>query len=127
MSYTSKDLNYPNEFHFKKIIGPTNLIFEKASNLDDADYRSICWIKNKGIILNALEKTKAKIIVIPSDTDTNKLSKSKCFILSEDPKLTFSKICNKLFVEPPPPSIHESTVIAEGAEIKNRVSLDLIA
>ena len=56
MSYTSKDLNYPNEFHFKKIIGPTNLIFEKASNLDDADYRSICWIKNKSIILNALEK-----------------------------------------------------------------------
>ena len=68
--------------------------------------------------MNTLEKTKAQIIVIPSDTDTNKLSKSKCFILSEDPKLTFSKICNKLFVEPTSPSIHESTFIAEGAEIK---------
>ena len=126
MSYTSKDLNYPNEFHFKKIIGNKSN-FEKASNLDDADYGSICWIKNKGTILNTLEKTKAQIIVIPSDTDTNKLSKSKCFILSDNPKLTFSKICNKLFVQLPSPSIHESTVIAEGAVIKESSLLDPIA
>lgn len=118
MKFSFKDLNYPDEFHFKKIIGPSDLIFEKPSNLSDADQKSICWIKNKDIILNTLEKTKAKIIVIPSDTDTNKLSKSKCFILSEDPKLTFSKICNKLFVEPPTPSIHESAVIHSNAKIK---------
>ena len=50
MKFSFKDLNYPDEFHFKKIIGPSDLIFEKPSNLSDADQKSICWIKNKDII-----------------------------------------------------------------------------
>ena len=44
MSFTNKYFNYFYEF-FYKIIGLKNLIFKKASNLHDADYRSICWVK----------------------------------------------------------------------------------
>ena len=68
--------------------------------------------------MGILEKSKASFTVIHSDTNIEKLSKSKCFILSDDPKLTFSKICNKLFVNHPSPSIHESAIVDQGAEIK---------
>ena len=119
MKFSIKDLNYPDEFNFKKIIGPSNLFFEKPSNLSDADHNSICWIKKKESSFDIFQKSKASFTVIHSDIDHSNLNvKSKCYILSDDPKLTFSKICNKLFINHPSPSIHESTVIAEGARIK---------
>jgi len=31
MKFSIKDLNYPDKFNFKKIIGPSNLFFEKPS------------------------------------------------------------------------------------------------
>ena len=119
MKFSIKDINHPDEFHFKKIIGNSNLLFEKPSNLNDADHKSICWIKKKDLSLNILEKTKAGIVVIPINNDIKIPSiKNKCYILSEDPKLTFSKICNKLFVLSPVPSIHESAIVDKEAEIR---------
>lgn len=118
MKFSFKDLNYPDEFHFRKIIGPSNLIFEKPSTLSDADKKSICWIKKRGFSLDILKKNKASFTVIHSDTDIDKLSKNKCFILSDDPKLTFAKICKKLFVNHLSPSIHKSAIIDKEAKIK---------
>ena len=52
-------------FNFKKIIGPSNLFFEKPSNLSDADHNSICWIKKKESSFDIFEKNcpKEKIMV----------------------------------------------------------------
>lgn len=97
----------------EKILGNESLIFSNAKTVWEADEDSITWIKptreDKQLLISS---TKANIVVVDEliDLQSKNLS-NKCFIVSENPRLTFTKIITSLFSSNYPNYIHKSCII----------------
>lgn len=100
-----------------------DLTFNNANTLDEADCSSIVWIKPSKSDKEALaEKTKASFIIC--DKEFNHSSNNfieKIIIKVDNPKLTFLRILNSLFVVKQPGQIHESASIHPEATIGKNV------
>jgi UDP-3-O-[3-hydroxymyristoyl] glucosamine N-acyltransferase len=107
------------------IVGRLDFVFTNAKAIDNADEESIVWIKK--ITPNQLlriQRTKAKYIV--AETSISKeinLQKSKCLILSDNPKLTFLRILKAFFVEKEAYHTHHSAIIDPLAKISEHVTI----
>ena len=106
----------------------TNLkevFIEKAMSLNEADEKSITWIKGSPENYNEIIKnTKAKVIVCNDKLTINEGFKNeKMFILTTDPKNAFINIINALFVEKIAPSIHPTAIIDKDAVIGKNVHI----
>ncbi len=108
------------------IVGDNDKIhFDNVKTLKEADEHSLVWCKLEGeSLLAQIEATKAKIIVCGNKTEIpDKYQKQKCFIISESPKLQFSKIVNELFNKIINPVIHKTAVIDAEAVIGEGTSI----
>jgi UDP-3-O-[3-hydroxymyristoyl] glucosamine N-acyltransferase len=90
-----------------------------AKPINEASQDSIVWIKGKKENKQYLvETTKAKIIICDSSLQLNhELTERKCFIIVDDPKLTFLRIVENLFVPQKKWGIHATAVIHAEAEV----------
>lgn len=107
--------------HDLKLVGFDRLCFNNVKPLSEADEFSIIWIKpGRNDKDEIVQNTKAKIIVIGDDyqPDQKTLGK-KCFILTENPKLTFIRIVKQFFVKKPDTGIHPSATVHKSAKIGN--------
>lgn len=97
----------------EKILGNESLKFSNVKTVWEADEESITWIKpsreDKQLLINS---TKANIVVVDELIDLRSENLShKCFIVSENPRLTFAKIIRSLFTSNYPNKIHETCII----------------
>lgn len=99
--------------------------FNNVKTLGEADELSLVWCKLEGeSLLAQIEATKAKIIVCSNKTEIpDKYLKQKCFIVSESPKLQFSKIVIELFQKNKVQGIHDTAVIDSEAVIGKGTSI----
>lgn len=103
----------------------SSLSFDKAKTADDADAKSIIWLKEEDITkAGSVLNSQAAAIVCSSKLDIpGSYLSSKCFIQCANPKLLYSRIVNGLFVHKTTKGIHttaiihEDAVIGEGTEI----------
>lgn len=110
-----------------KIVGKEDLYFNNASSIYDGNENSIVWIKSSLNDYQALlEKSKAPYIICDKEVKIiSKLKESKCFIVCEDPKLTFLTIVQKYFiVNEIMPGIHPSAIVNSKAKIHPSVSIE---
>ncbi|MBK8956771.1 MAG: UDP-3-O-(3-hydroxymyristoyl)glucosamine N-acyltransferase [Saprospiraceae bacterium] len=104
---------------------PTNISFNKASNLENSDDTSLIWlgaakVKNP----QELASLKANLVIAhQSLEDLVKAEGNQTFIFTEAPKETFIQILQKLFVSPPQAMIHPNAIIDPEAKIDNNVSI----
>jgi len=72
--------------------------------------------------IEMIKKTISKIIICDLDVNINQFElQDKCLLKVSDPKLCFSIVVNKYFVEKPKPGIHPSSVIHPSAKIHSSV------
>ena len=98
----------------------TKVSFTSIKTIFEADEHSLVWLnpsrKDQNELLNA---TKAKTIICKTGTNTSR--SDKFFILVENPKLTFLRIVEAIFISKPSFGIHSSSWIHPEAEIHNNV------
>ena len=96
-----------------------NIFFTNVKPIDEANDKSLVWIKGKKENKQELvEKTKAKFIICdPSLTISPSLAAKKCFIIVDDPKLIFLRIAEHFFGRKKKYGIHPSAIIDGEAEI----------
>ena len=105
------------------IVGRRDLTFTNAKAIDEADGQSITWIKSiTPMQLERIRQSKAGFVVGEKGlAEEEDLLQARCLVLSDYPRLTFSRILNALFVEPETAGIHPSAVIDPRAEIADDV------
>jgi UDP-3-O-[3-hydroxymyristoyl] glucosamine N-acyltransferase len=102
-----------------KVLGSTNHFFNNVQPSETINEESLDWInpkkKNKS---EYISKSKAKIIICDSSVEISEdLTKDKCIIIVENPKLTFLRIVNKFFEEKIKFQIHPTAIIHPEAKI----------
>jgi len=102
-----------------KVLGNTSHFFNNVQPAESINEESLDWInpkkKNKSEYIN---NSKAKIIICDSSLEINEeLTKNRCIIIVENPKLTFLRIVNKFFEEKIKFQIHPSAIIHPEAKI----------
>lgn len=84
-----------------KITGNTEgKFFDNVKPVNEADAHSLVWVHPaKGNPVETVAETKAEIIICHSNTTiSDELKQKKCFVLTEQPKLIFTRIVQALFV-----------------------------
>ena len=105
------------------IIGNKDNHFSNARSIQQADSNSIIWIKSRHknsseIIVN----TKASFIICSRDVEVpENVQKNKCFIVVDNPRLSFAKILKYLFVDEIKFGIDGTAIIHANAKIGNNV------
>jgi len=123
MNYKFKDIKKIINKNYEVVGNPKVVNFNKVLPIEEADENTLVWIKpgssnNEELLL----KTRSKIII--SDFNVHlpvKLSKIKCLIKTENPKLTLIKILNVFFARQYDYSIHPTAVIHPEAKIHSNV------
>ena len=103
-----------------RVEGKTNnIFFNNVKPIEEANDESLVWIKGKKENKQELvEKTQAKIIICDANlVITQELSAKKCFVVVDDPKLTFLRIAEHFFARKKEYGIHISAIIDPEAEI----------
>jgi|APSaa5957512622_1039677.scaffolds.fasta_scaffold28155_3 UDP-3-O-[3-hydroxymyristoyl] glucosamine N-acyltransferase len=95
--------------------------FSNVKPIKDINAKSLDWINpdnpNKQEIAIS---SKANIIICDKSIDTNEgIKNNKCFIVVENPKLTFVKVVNKLFVKNIQWGHDPSAIISKDASVHN--------
>jgi len=103
----------------------SNIEFDKAKNLNDADEYSIVWVKNSGQdAYDKISQTKARVIICKNNIDLDKkILDRKCCILTINPKYLYTKIVNHLFVPKWETGIHQSAIIDKEAKFGKNVHI----
>ncbi|HOH59171.1 MAG TPA: UDP-3-O-(3-hydroxymyristoyl)glucosamine N-acyltransferase [Bacilli bacterium] len=101
----------------------SNIEFDKAKNLNDADEYSIVWVKNSGQdAYDKISQTKARVIICKNNIDLDKkILDRKCCVLTSNPKYIFTKIVNHLFVPKWETGIHQTAIIDKEAKFGKNV------
>lgn len=103
--------------------GSTNSYFSNARSIEEANAYSLVWIKSghkKAVEL--VENTEAKFIICGRDVVIpENILKSKCFIIVENPRLSFAKILAELFVDEIKYGIDKTAIIHPNAKISKNV------
>lgn len=108
----------------EQIVGAAEKVsFKYPRSLSDADEYSIIWIKptvtGKDRIIR---ETSAPVIVCDPDVHIpDELKQGKCFIVVDNPRLTFAKIINHISKKEIHWGIHPTAVIDEAAQIDQSV------
>lgn len=102
-----------------KVLGSKHYFFNNVQPAESINEESLDWVnpkkKNKSEYINT---SKAKIIICDSSVEISEdLTKSKCIIIVENPKLTFLRIVNKFFGKEIKYEIHPSAIIHKDASI----------
>jgi UDP-3-O-[3-hydroxymyristoyl] glucosamine N-acyltransferase len=98
-----------------------NIFFNNVKPINEANDRSLVWIKgkkeNKQELVN---NTAAKFIICDNSLIISpELAARKCFIIVEDPKLIFLRIAEHFFGRKKKYGIHPSAIIDPEAEISS--------
>jgi UDP-3-O-[3-hydroxymyristoyl] glucosamine N-acyltransferase len=102
----------------------TGKYINKASTPQLADSKSLIWIKPNNKNNDLINSTLAEIIIGNNNLVLSASAlKNKCFIIVEDPKLTFLRLVNLLFSLKRVFSTHSSAVIDPNAKIHKHVSI----
>ena len=101
------------------VLGDKNYFFNNVQPSETINEQSLDWInplkKNKS---EYLIKSKAKIVICDSSLEINEdLTKNKCIIVVENPKLTFLRIVNKFFSEEIKYQVHPSAIVHPEARL----------
>jgi len=118
------DLQPESDFLISKITYGAKLFFDNAASPQSADKHSITWIKKKSSISEKIQSTNASFIVV-WDNPNVQVSETpdKVLLFSENPKLTFARICRKFLEKCEKPCIHESAIISPEANIHISTSI----
>ena len=105
-----------------QVVGNTDNYFTNIRTAENINEESLDWInpkrQNKYEYLN---NSRANVIICGKDVEIpDALKNNKCFILADDPKLTFVRIANSLFINKVEYSIHPTAVIHPEAEIPEK-------
>jgi len=121
----------------KKIIGNNILIvgdinkkyFSNIRKSDEVNEDSLDWINSdKANKQTLFELSKARVIICDKQIAiSEEIKKKKCVIVVENPKLTFLRIANTLFVKRLSFGIHKMTNIDSEADIGENVSIGSFA
>lgn len=107
---------------FELIENGKTITIDKASNIDEADPKSMIWLK-PGVkeITQKLSGCKASLIICNEKTKEQLSAAALSFncLVVDEPKRIFSKLVNTLFVTVPQPGIHPTAVIDKDAVIGN--------
>lgn len=118
MSVYIKEVKPHKNFYITSLKGDKNLSFDNASSPETANESSITWIKKKNFKDLKTLTTKASVVVVHEALDLAPFPlDQKCFILSKDPKLTFSLICETFLLPQKTSGVHPSASINKDAQI----------
>jgi UDP-3-O-[3-hydroxymyristoyl] glucosamine N-acyltransferase len=102
----------------------TNKLINNASTPQLADSKSLIWIKPNNKNSSLITSTLAKIIICDKYLFLPKVAlKNKCFIIVENPKLTFLRLVSLFFTLKKDYNIHSSAVINPNAKIHKQVGI----
>lgn len=101
-----------------KLIGdPFGYYFTNVRPVMEADDESLVWIKKSANNADTIiSQTKARMIICGSVINIEQYP-NKCFIIVEEPRLTFLRIVNTLFTQKMEYGIHPSAIIHPEAKI----------
>lgn len=98
---------------------------DNISTIEDANESSLVWARSiDAKTIEALNNTKASHAIVPEGLDMKLLSNKRITILSSNyPKLHFSKLANKYFVNVEIPIVHKTASIDKHAVMGDDVSI----
>jgi UDP-3-O-[3-hydroxymyristoyl] glucosamine N-acyltransferase len=102
------------------IVGNTEIGYiNNAKPIELANKESIVWIKgNKNDKYKLINETLARLIICDKNLEIDEtISKTKCFIVVDNPKLIFIRIIENLFIPKKGKEIHPSAIIHPDAQI----------
>lgn len=108
-----------------EIVGRKDLSFSNVQAVENVNEESLDWInqsmENKE---EYLKRTPAPFVICEKGLKIPKsVLETKTIIKTRNPKLTFAKIVNALFVKETQTGIHDTAQIYEGAEIGDNVQI----
>jgi UDP-3-O-[3-hydroxymyristoyl] glucosamine N-acyltransferase len=108
-----------------RVLGKINGFVQRALPLDQADSESLSFYRFVDPQASYLIKTsQAKVVVCSLDVELHEEDfQHKTLIQVTNPRLTFSRLLSKYFLDRTQPSIHPSSVISENAKIGDRVHI----
>lgn len=97
----------------------TGKFVTNAKNISNADTNSLVWVSpHRDDKQDLVENTKAKLIVCDDSIEfSDKLTGEKCFIIVDNPRLTYIKLVNALFITVHEYGIHKTASIHPEARI----------
>ena len=124
MKFRIGDLNPHADFLISKIVGGVGLSFDNPASPQSANEHSITWIKKSKDIEEKIRSTKSSFVVVKETADLEpKQYSDKAILFSENPKLTFARICRKFFEQRKTPTIHPSAFISKEASVHDTTSI----
>ena len=111
-------------FRITNYWGDEDLYFDNPDTPQNANSKSITWIKKNRDSKNAIRSTLASFIVVSDKSSLEKNEiKGKVILFTSDPKLTFARICTEFFIVNHKQSIHPTAVISPTAKIHHSSSI----
>ena len=118
MKIKTNDLDPHADFLISKIGGGVGLFFDNPASPQSANEHSITWIKKSKDIQEKIRSTKSSFVVVKETAELEpRQYADKVILFSENPKLTFARICRKFFERRKTPTIHQSAVISQEASV----------
>ena len=112
------DLKPEANFLISRIAGRINLFFDNPASPQSANEHSITWVKKSKDIQDKIRSTKSSFVVVKEKADFEpEETANKVIFFSENPKLTFARICRKFFEQRKPPFIHQSAILSKEASV----------
>jgi UDP-3-O-[3-hydroxymyristoyl] glucosamine N-acyltransferase len=100
-----------------------DVIIKNVATLQDADEYSLIWIKSTlGDKQNVINKSKARAIIVPENSDINEVE-GKVLFKVNNPRLTFIKVVQEFFVKKTKPGIHPTAFVHPEALIDKTANI----
>jgi len=109
---------------FEAIGDSKSIRFNNVSTIEDANENSIVWIRSKrSDFLKTLKETKSRVILCEKSLNIpENLLNNRCFVLVDNPKLSYLKLVNEFFHEKKTEwAIHPTAIIDNEAIIAENV------
>lgn len=114
MQFFFKDLEPLSSYGFQKFCSHGNPFFDNPSTPHSATKNSMTWIKKSTDSKSIISNTNSSFYVVSSKVDQHFFQlKNKVILFSENPKLTFARICRKFFEQRKPPTIHQGSIVSK--------------
>src|SRR5882724_64348 len=101
-----------------ELIGDGSALVEGAAGLDEASEKEISFFHNTKYI-DSLQKTKARVVIIPQNTNGTPLPSGKTLIRVANPQLAFAQVLSLIDQQRQhhPKGIHPKAHVEESAQI----------
>lgn len=102
-----------------EVLGNTSLTFDNAKPIHEANENSLAWIANEKADKGVITRNTAARILICNETAKEFFASfpEKCFVIVDDPRLSFIRVVGACFSEQPNWGIHPTAVIHAEATI----------